>query len=196
MRMTDDARETEQESSADGRTELAVSTAQAQLVSLPIAAILLLLIVVPYGAIHGPDQLGQIGRFFSNWLAIPALVGGVVVHELLHGLTWAWAGNHSMASVTLGVQWKSLTPYAHISRPIPAHAYRLGAAMPLIVLGLLPYLASLVLVDGWLLGFSLVFTVAAAGDVLILGLIRHVDSDHWLKDHPTKAGIMGVESGH
>lgn len=194
--MTDDAPETDHGGSGNGQTELAVSTAKAQLVSLPIAVVLLLLIMVPYGAIHGPDQLGQIGRFFSNWLAIPALVGGVVVHELLHGLTWAWASNHSMASVTMGVQWKSLTPYAHISRPIPARAYRLGAAMPLIVLGVVPYLASLALMDGWLLGFSLLFTIAAAGDVLILGLIRHVDSDHWVKDHPTKAGIMDVQSGH
>ncbi|MFB6286364.1 MAG: DUF3267 domain-containing protein [Candidatus Bipolaricaulia bacterium] len=194
--MTDDARGTDQENPADGQTELAVSTARAQLVSLPIAAVLMLLITIPYGAIHGPEQVGQIGRFFSNWSWIPTLLGGIIVHELLHGLTWAWASNHSMASVTMGVQWKSLTPYAHISRPIPAHAYRLGAAMPLIVLGLLPYLASLVLVDGWLLGFSLVFTIAAAGDVLILGLIRHVDSDHWVKDHPTKAGIMGVQSDH
>jgi hypothetical protein len=71
-----------------------------------------------------------------------------------------------------------------------AGAYRFGAAVPGVVLGVLPALAGLATGGGALFLFGLLFTLAAGGDALILWLLRDVPAARLVSDHPTRAGCL------
>ena len=90
----------------------------------------------------------------------------------------------------VGIQWQSLTPYCHSKIPMTAKNYRYVVVMPLIILGFLPYLISLVSGSGWLLTIGIIFILAAAGDVQILWLMRKIASYKIVQDHPTKIGLL------
>lgn len=128
-------------------------------------------------------------RLFSPvWVFLLWLVGGIVVHELLHGLTWMAAGCKPPDAMTYGVAWDKLTPYAHSKEPMPARAYRLGAFMPGLLLGLAPALVGIAIGAGALFGFGWIFTVAAGGDFLVLWLLHGVPATAQVEDHPSRAG--------
>ena len=121
------------------------------------------------------------------WLA---LLGGVVVHELLHALTWMVAGRKPLRTMAFGVKWRTFTPYAHCREPMAAWAYRLGVAMPALILGIVPMLAGLATANGWLLFFGILFTIAAGGDFLVLWSLRGVNGRSQVADHPQNAGCI------
>jgi hypothetical protein len=120
------------------------------------------------------------------------LILGVVLHEGIHGLSWAWLGGKSLSSVRLGFQWKSLTPYAHMREPISVRAYRWGAVMPALLLGFLPYTLGLLLGSPFLFLYGWFFILAAGGDFVILWLLRNDRGDLLVKDHPERVGCVVV----
>jgi hypothetical protein len=103
-------------------------------------------------------------------------------------------GRKPFSRIKFGFQWKTLTPYAHLTEPIEVNAYRLGGFMPGFVLGMLVYVLSLVLGDGNLFWFSLIHTSAAGGDWLVLWLIRNLKPGQLIEDHPTQAGCYVIET--
>ena len=111
-----------------------------------------------------------------------------VIHELLHGLTWRALTGYGREEISYNVQWKTFTPYAHIKKPIPVNAYRWGGAMPGLVLGVAPALVGLALGNGAVFFAGAFMTLAAAGDILVLLMLRGVDSSALVEDHPTNAG--------
>lgn len=113
---------------------------------------------------------------------------GITAHEAMHALTWIWRSEATWSDVRFGIHWRALSPYAHLKRPISASAYRWGAAMPGIVLGLLPLAAGLLAAHQPTFLFGLVFLVAAAGDILILILLRDLSPDALIEDHPERVG--------
>jgi hypothetical protein len=128
-------------------------------------------------------------------LMVGLFIAGVVMHEAIHGLVWAFRGTKSFASIKFGMNIKALAPYAHATAPMKAGAYRLGAASPAVVLGVLPSLIGLLTGNVLTTFFGIIFLAAAAGDFLILWLIRNVPSDALLKDHPTNAGCIVLDGG-
>ena len=122
------------------------------------------------------------------------VIASIILHELIHGFTWMWAGQKPFSSIKFGIQWKTLTPYAHLKEPIEVTAYRIGGFMPGFVLGVIPFLLSLVSGNANLLWFSIIQTAAASGDWLILWLLRHVKSGTLVEDHPSRAGCYVYES--
>jgi hypothetical protein len=173
------------------KRDLSISLLRANLVAfglgIPVAIVQLKLFV----ALHGAVQLRVTLLNGLLWLVI--LLVSVGVHELIHGLTWMWVGKKSAALVTYGVQWQTLTPFAHLNGPVEVNAYRIGGLMPGLVLGLIPYLLSLLLGDGNLLWFGILHTVAAGGDWLVLWLIRTVKRGALVEDHPTRVGCFVLE---
>jgi hypothetical protein len=88
----------------------------------------------------------------------------------------------------LGIRWRSLAPYAHPREPVTARAYRIGALMPLLLLGLVPALAALALGAPRLMAFGLFFVFTAGGDLLALWLMRGIPPGRLVEDHPTRVG--------
>ncbi len=173
------------------KRDLSVSMERANVIvlftSIPVVAAQFMIFTL----VHGADKRETTWNFV---VLISAVLLGVVVHELIHGITWAIFGRKPFSAIQFGFQWKTLTPYAHLKEPVEVNAYRLGAFMPGFILGILVYVLSLALGDGNLLWFSLIHTAAAGGDWLILWLIRNVKAGLQVEDHPTHAGCYVIES--
>lgn len=121
------------------------------------------------------------------------LLVGILAHEAIHGLTWKISTGKPFGVITFGFDWKTITPYAHCSEAMPVNDYRLGAVMPLIVLGIVPSLFAIAGGQGGLMVFGLFFTFAAGGDMLILWLLRDISPPALVEDHPSQAGCYVLE---
>jgi hypothetical protein len=133
------------------------------------------------------------GQFIRWTSLIPALIIGVPLHEVIHGLAWAAFGRKPLKAVKFGFQVKTLTPYAHLPITIRAGAYRWGAAMPALVLGLLPFLIGLATGLGWFALFGLFYLLAAGGDLVVLWVMRSLPAGALVLDHPSRAGCLVYE---
>jgi hypothetical protein len=171
---------------------MGVATAAAVLAAVPPITLLAGI----HRALHGPGSiLGALDAFLANpWIWAPALVVGVIVHELIHGLTWAWAARRPLGAIRFGVNWKALAPHAQCTVPLPASAYRLGAAAPGLVLGVVPALAGTITGAGAVAAFGWLMVLGAGGDIVVLWLIRNVEPATQLQDHPTRAGCVAHDT--
>ncbi|WP_266202540.1 DUF3267 domain-containing protein [Pontibacter kalidii] len=180
------------------KTELSLTAAEANVQALVFMLPILVLYMVPY-ALLWPEQfsyqvienfvLEQGGRvLFYPFLMLLVFVLGAVVHELLHGLTWAFFCKQGIRSIKYGVHWRYLTPYCHCQEMLPLRPYILGGMMPGLVMGLLPALAGMVTGNLLLFLFGLFFSIAASGDLLVLWMLRHAKSTDLVQDHPEKIG--------
>ena len=174
----------------ENKRDLSVSMARANVIVMFISIPVIVMQFAVFLLLHGTEGL----RLTLNTaLLIVAVLLGIVVHELLHGLSWMVFGHKPFLAIKFGVQWKTLTPYARLKEPVEVNAYRLGAFLPGFILGILTYSLSLAFGNGDLFWFSLVHTSAAGGDWLILWLIRNVRAGRQVEDHPTNAGCYVLE---
>jgi hypothetical protein len=118
---------------------------------------------------------------------------GIIVHEVVHGVAWALFGRLPLKRIRFGLAVSTLTPYAHALDPLPAGAYRLGALLPAILLGVVPFAVGTALGSLALALYGMVFVFAAGGDLLVLWLIRKVGRNVRVQDHPTRAGCIVLE---
>jgi hypothetical protein len=159
------------------------------LLTLPVALVPLLVTLLPFLLLWGGKMLLVGGEALMTWyMILPALVGGILLHEIIHGLSWAYFGRKPLRSIRFGIQWKTLTPYAHCTEPMSARAYRLGAVMPGLLLGAIPSVLGLVTGSGAWTIYGAIFLVAATGDGIVVWVIRQVPGDVLVEDHPARAG--------
>ena len=164
----------------------------AVLIILPI----LFLFGLPYFFIWEEQILSSLKDGMDNAATIDVLwvfvwlIGGIVVHELIHGLVWARFASTGFKSIKFGVLWKMITPYCHCKEPLKIRHYILGALMPSIILGLLPAVLAIILENSSMLLFGMFFTMVAAGDFLIVFKLRKEDPENYVQDHPSEAGCF------
>ncbi len=115
------------------------------------------------------------------------LVVGIVLHELIHGITWAVFAKRGFKSIKFGFMVKMLTPYCHCKEPLKVKHYVLGAIMPAIILGFIPAIIAIAIGSFKLLLFAIFFSVAAIGDFMIIYLIRKEPKNSYIQDHPSEA---------
>lgn len=168
---------------------------KAQSASLPFGLVAVAEVLV-FGLIHGFGAIGVAMDILLPWYFLPIFIVGIVLHELIHGITWKTAAAIPFSHIAFGFQLKTLTPYAHCKIPISKKAYVTGTLMPAIILGIIPFLVSLIRGDGWLLIIGVLFTFAAVGDFLIVYLIRTVEWNALVEDHPTNAGCFVYDDVH
>jgi hypothetical protein len=173
-------------SESSNRSEFTLSVVKVNFYSLimifPITAIYL----IPYILIWDYTSF-EIGRKEFLKLFIYMLVFGIIIHELLHGLTWAFFTKKGFKSIKFGIN--GITPYCHCKEPLKANHYRLGGAMPLIIMGILPSLLGIILGNGLYLSFGIFFSWAACGDIISLFMLRKYDRNTIVSDHPEKMGF-------
>ena len=116
------------------------------------------------------------------------LFGGIIVHELIHGIVFAIYAKKGFRSIRFGVMWKMLTPYCHCKEPLLVKHYILGAIMPAIILGIIPAIASIIIGSFGLLLFGVFFTMAGIGDFMVIHLLRNEKMNDMVQDHPSEAG--------
>lgn len=127
------------------------------------------------------------------FLVVIAYLGGIIIHELIHGITWARYAPGGWKSISFGVMWKMLTPYCHCDKPLKVRHYVLGALAPLVALGILPIVTGLCFCSMAVLVYGIIFTSAAAGDILVVWKLRHEPAENTVLDHPTEAGCIIYE---
>lgn len=164
----------------------------ATLLGLVLAAPILAALLALHVGIHGSGAVDAGVSALLGRLAIglPALAGGIVVHELVHAAVWVAASSGRWSRVRFGWQWRALAPFAHYTDPIPVTAYRLGAVAPLLALGILPSLLGTLM--GWapVAAFGWLLVIGAAGDLSVLWLLRGVSPGALVADHPARAGCL------
>lgn len=170
--------------------DLSISSLSANLYAIPIVLISIISIVSPFVLIWNWHTFTQ--GFLSICLALPyfiaAFISGLFLHEVLHAIGFLIFGKLSINQVQIGIKWKYLTPFAHCRVPLKASVYRIALILPAILLGIIPSIIALILGKSWLLIYGTIFTVLAGGDFLIYWIIRKVESDELVKDHPERSG--------
>lgn len=152
---------------------------------IPAAAIAFLL---PYWLLGGQFAVSR--NLPSLLILLLAFVGGILIHELLHGVGFVLVGKVPVTAVSFGFSWKGLAPYAHCAAPMRASAYRFAVLLPGLVLGILPGILGVILQSLGLVLWGILMTSAAGGDLAALLAIRQVPGSAWVRDHPSKVGCQ------
>lgn len=173
------------------KRDMSVSMERANIVVLFIGLPVVVLQFFLFGYFHpSADQ-----SLTWNYLIFGIIIlAGVGIHELIHGITWSLAGRKPWSAIKFGFQTRTLTPYCHLNEPVEVNAYRMGAIMPGLLVGVLPFIYSLISGDTNWFWFSLIHTSAAGGDWLVLWIIRNVRSGALVEDHPSQAGCYVIEN--
>lgn len=144
--------------------------------------------ILPFIVFWDYETLANGWSNFRVWIFLYLLLG-IVVHELLHGITWSLFAKGGFKTIKFGVNWKYLTPYCHCNVPLKVKHYAIGGAMPLIVMGIIPILIAFVIGSGALLCFGIFFSWAAGGDIISLFMLRKLNRNTYVSDHPDKMGF-------
>lgn len=156
------------------------------------------LLIIPIVLIYGiPFYLiwGKIGlpkplifNLYSLDLLL-LLIIGIIIHELIHGITWSFFIKNGFRSIKFGIMWKKMmTPYCHSKELMKVKHYILGAIMPAIIIGFLPAIYAIISGSLYILFISFIFTLAAIGDFMVIYLLKDEDPDSLVEDHPSEAG--------
>ena len=175
------------------RTDLRINMVTANVVSIVGAVVLLALCIVAFSFIHPEVDLAS---GYSLIVLLAAFVVLIVVHELIHGLTWSRFTPNGFKDVEFGVMWSALAPYCACNAPLKKGPYILGALMPLVILGIIPLVVAFCIGSVPLLYIGALMVVGATGDILIvLKLLGHKSTatDVLLYDHPTEGGSVIFE---
>jgi hypothetical protein len=87
---------------------------------------------------------------------------GIMIHENLHRLGWGI----KVTKIKNHTKWK--IPYCQCETPLGKRKFIFGLTLPLIILGLVPYILGVVLNSEFFFFFSLIMTVPCVSDLLIL----------------------------
>ena len=118
----------------------------------------------------------------------------IVVHELIHGITWSFFAERGWKNISFGFNWKGLMPYCHCDVPLNVRQYIIGALMPLIILGIIPLIFSYILPYSSLHLLAFFNVISACGDILIVWKLRKEPLTNLVYDHPTEPGCIIYEN--
>ncbi len=182
-----------EETEEKGR-KVSIDLVKANVFGFVIMVVAAVVLLIPFSLIW--SDVDYISGFENPWsfgLFVVTMLVGIVVHELIHGATWACYAPHGWKSISFGVIWKMLTPYCHCDEPMTIRAYKVGAIMPCVILGVIPSIVALIIGDILLLFWGIIFISAAAGDIWMYWLLTKEDPNAKVLDHPTEAGFYVFE---
>ena len=171
------------------RVELTVSIVKANMFAV-VLLIPLLIAGIGLFFLHNHSMSGGLGKM--NPLLFAALFFAmIVVHELIHGLSWSLFAENHWKDIEFGFMKQYLTPYCTCGVPLGKGSYIFGALAPLVLLGIIPMIAGILTNSLGLLLLGVIMADAAAGDILIVWKILRYRSEAGTIvyiDHPTQAG--------
>ena len=175
-------------------TELTIGIVWANVFSfvlfVPAAIVSMVLYLVIHSSEGIVDSLLGISPL-TYLLFVVVLLALIVVHELVHGITWAVFAEHHFKDIEFGFIRKYLTPYCTCKVALSKGAYILGAMMPLIVLGIIPTVIAIFAGSLFWLWLGIIMITSASGDILIVPKIvtyKTGAKEILYYDHPTNAG--------
>lgn len=187
----------------DEAIDLETYTAEERIVDFDKAQLQAILYFLPFAILFGgsyflcwSDQFSKpylkpIVRNPENWAwAVGSFFVGLIIHELIHGLSWSLFAKKGFRSMVFGILWKQLMPYCHCKEPLQVKHYIFGTLMPGILLGIVPSIVAIINGNLGLFAFGFFFTYAAVGDFMIVNLLRKDVMEDWVVDHASKIGCM------
>ena len=175
------------------KQERTISAIEAYLKSLIFIVPVVLLFATPFYLIWGnPMQsLYDISTSFilRAIICMSIFIAGGILHELIHGITWAKYSRHGMKSIKFGILKPSMIPYCHCKEILKANHYRIGVVMPAIITGFFPAILAIIIGSPLLFIFGILFIIGASGDFMILWMLRK-EKNVMVSDHPSKIGYI------
>lgn len=176
----------------EGKKVYTISIARANKIALLLVIPIVAILAIPYYLIWGVNILDQI-TFPSIAFLLLFIIGGVAIHELLHGITWAIFSKKGFRSIHFGIKWEYLTPYCHCTDALKVWQYIFGGLMPLLIMGVIPSVWALISGDPMVMFYGIFFSVAAGGDIQSVWLLRKFKSNQLIYDHPEELGFIFEE---
>lgn len=177
-------------------TELTMSAAFANFVAI-FSAVPFIVVLVGLFYLLNPETGWMIGggmkELYSFLLVFMLLI---VVHELIHGITWGCCAKSKFKAIAFGFIWQYLTPYCTCKEPLKKYQMVLGALMPSIVLGILPGIVAAVIGSVGTLYMGCLLLVGGGADIMIaIKILLHKSKtkDTLYFDHPYKVGTIVFE---
>jgi hypothetical protein len=180
------------------KEEITIEASQANIKALLLMVPISVILLTPYWMLWKEQftreyfkSMASFSKEWSGWgtlIALVIIIFGIILHELIHGITWARFAHSGFRSIRFGVLWKELTPYCHCTEPLTIKQYIIGACMPAVVLGIIPALIAFATGNIGFMAFGLFFTVAAAGDFMMVNILKNEKPGDLIQDHPSKIG--------
>jgi hypothetical protein len=128
---------------------------------------------------------------FAGWHLLALLLSVVLlvpIHEGLHAVGLFVFARVARRDIRFGVMWRALMPYCHCTVPIPLHACRKMALLPLWVTGLAAVALSFIFPADCLGAFAGIAVASCVGDVWMVYKLRGFAGDLLVQDHPSEIG--------
>ncbi len=170
------------------KTSLTIDMKKASIFSFVLFLIAAVIFGALFIAVNGFDFDMTTTDIIVFTVAVLALT---VVHELVHGATWAIFAEEHFKDISFGIMLEHLAPYCSCRTPLSKGQYITGALMPLIVTGIIPAVIAVITGSWTLLLIGVALISGAAGDILIVRNIlryRTPSPDVRYIDHPTEGG--------
>ena len=171
-----------------------------ELLTIPIkeankqALILGLPVVVVLGAVF--FLLHQFTPFETSPLEILLLLVLflvlVVVHELIHGITWSCFAEKRFKAISFGIMNETYNPYCTCNEALTRTQYIIGALAPTVILGILPCIVAITIGSAPLFTLGAIMILAGGGDLAICRKLlsyKQANGTIYL-DHPTECGLV------
>jgi dienelactone hydrolase len=175
--------------------EHTVRSSTAMMVAFAMIPLAMMLFVTPFTLRWGFGA----PRLPEGW-AVPTLLGllallmgGRLLHELLHLAAYRLFGRVPSRAAWLALGRAASSPQVECDRPIAARAYRRVLIFPGLILGLLPGLAAIATGSWLLLVWSIWMAVVAGGDIAALWAMRRVPPEALVYAHPTHPGCQVID---
>ena len=177
------------------RRMVVIDLVKANVFAVVLMVVSAILLMVPFFMIwKDKKSVGELLGSPGNWLwTFVLMLMGIVVHELIHGLTWACFTKYGWKSISFGVKWKMLTPYCHCDEPMSIPGYMWGAMMPCIILGVIPAFIALFIGSLPMLAWGVFFIAAAAGDIWMTWLLTKENPRSLILDNPSEPGFYIID---
>ncbi len=173
------------------KRKVAIDLVKANWFAVAILVISAVVYLIPFVAIWGfnlPKEDSGFEGLLNSLMVFLVLALGIVVHELIHGITFACFAKRGFKSISFGIIMKYLTPYCHCDEPMSRGKYAVAALMPLVVLGFMPAVLSWFTGSWGMLAFAVILTSGAAGDIWMTWLVSKEKPGALIEDLETEAG--------
>lgn len=156
-------------------------------------------VIIPVNLIYFyvNNERGSLGDFsLKGWLMFLVLyVLFILIHELVHGITWALVSKKGFDVIEFGIMWEHMAPYCTCKVPLEKKDYLIGALAPLVVVGILPTIIGILIGSYLLTTLGAFLVIGAIGDILITKkILDYRPGENFLiYDHPTEAGSIVFE---
>lgn len=176
------------------KQEGTISVYVANMMSFVTAGPFALMLILCYIAFNGLSVLLPDNLIFFVLLIVTFIIC-TIVHEILHGITWAIFCKNNFKSINFGIMSAKelFTPYCHCKEILNSVHYILGCLAPFIILGIVPGIISIIINNPFLMWLSAFNILSAGGDTTISIMILKDNTKDKIMDHPNECGYIAYK---